>query len=490
MEEEKPKIKNKYIVKIQALLDKHFFRIFADSHIVYTLIFFISAIIIALLSFIQNAGDFILFFAVTFSLTFIFLMFFGLSSKMDKYLFSTKVFDRNKLFCFLIAFGISLVLLLIYFFGASSSQLPIEFLGWDLLLPPLLIIIYFGWNLTQIFFLKSGFEDLSVKINNKVLGKSNKEGYISFIFLVLGLAAPILMQLGTLFGFQSYFEPQNEGDPQDPLYWFIAWNVIMFVVIAITSWRLISLYLKSRKNDTPNIFSSMFYIFIHIYIWYRAFSFIKAFRSETQSTAVDIFTTMMDVLLMVATAILVLRGLGGKMKGSKIFNENNLVFFLFSFTILYIEGQIIMVTGAGALSGIFSNQNQISLINNFLILLITIFFYLWYSEYTLERRGFIMRSKFNSEEVVEILKEYREHLKNREAIDLNKISDYEFNTFLEDKKLSISGIETFKAGPKAVLDEELSAQETEEQEIELIEEEKTPLDKNQVDKNHIEDEEI
>ena len=132
MEEEKPKIKNKYIVKIQALLDKHFFRIFADSHIVYTLIFFISAIIIALLSIFPYAGDIILFLAVTFSLTFILLMFFGLSSKMDKYLFSTtKVFDRNKLFCFLIAFGISLVLLLIYFFGASSSQLPIEFLGWD-----------------------------------------------------------------------------------------------------------------------------------------------------------------------------------------------------------------------------------------------------------------------------------------------------------------------------------------------------------------------
>ncbi|MHA1488161.1 MAG: hypothetical protein ACTSRI_00485 [Promethearchaeota archaeon] len=481
MEEEKPKIKNKYIVKIQALLDKHFFRIFADSHIVYTLIFFISAIIIALLSFFQNAGDIILFLAVTFSLTFILLMFFGLSSKMDKYLFSTtKVFDRNKFFCFLIAFGISFALLLIYFLGASSTQLPIEFLGWDLLLPPILIVIYFGWNLTQIFFIKSGFEDLSIKINNKVLGKSNKEGYISFIFLVLGLAAPILMQLGTLFGFKSYFEPQNEGDPQDPLYWFIAWNVIMFIIIAITSWRLIYLYLKSRKNDSPNIFSSMFYIFIQIYIWYRSFSFIKAFRSETQSTAVDTFTSIIDILLMVATAILVLRGLGGKMKGSRIFNENNLVFFLFSFTILYIEGQIIMITGAGAISGIFSNQNQISLINNFLILLITIFFYLWYSEYTLERRGFIMRTKFNTEEVVDILKEYREHLKNREAIDFNKISDYEFRTFLEDKKLSMSGIETFKTEPKAVLDDELSAQETE-----LIEEEKTPLDK-----NNIEDEEI
>ena len=154
--------------KIQDFLDKHFHRIFNNSHFLYTIIFFLSALLIALISLIQNQaiGNFILFLATTFSLTFIFLMFEGLIPQLEKYLFSAeKKFDRRKILFFLINFFISLALILPYFL--FSTDIDIDFLRWNITLPVIFIIVYFGWNLSQIFFLRIGFENISVKTEDK-----------------------------------------------------------------------------------------------------------------------------------------------------------------------------------------------------------------------------------------------------------------------------------------------------------------------------------
>lgn len=491
MEEEKPKPKSKFIIKVQELLDKYFYRIFNESHLLYTIIFFISAILIALISLIPNWGDLILFLATTISLAFIFLMFFGLIPKLNDFLFSTdKRFDRNKIFGFLIAFGISFVIILVYFLLGHSTQSSIQFLGWDLILPTIFIIIYFGWNIIQIFFLKVGFEDLSVKINNKVLTKfelSERKEYIAIAFLILGLAAPILMQIGTFYGFWSYFAPVNQGDPLDNLYLYIGWNVVVFIIIGITSWRLINLHLRSKKNETPNVFSSMFYIFIWLIIWYRVFSFTNALRGATQPTGTDVIMAILDVLLMVATAILVLKGLGDKVYTSRIFNVNNMPFFLFAFTFLYIEGQIIMITGGGSLPGFFTDRNQVNLISNFLMLIITVFFFIWYSEYVLERKGLIMRKRYNQEEVILIVSDFKKYLEDNEALDINKIGDKEFQDFLQVKKLKIKGLKPLETEPKKVQVEEKPFQE-EKVETEKINEEKDSIEEEQEEENLNEEE--
>ncbi len=491
MEEEKPKPKSKFIIKVQELLDKYFYRIFNESHLLYTIIFFISAILIALISLIPNWGDLILFLATTISLAFIFLMFFGLIPKLNDFLFSTdKRFDRNKIFGFLIAFGISFVIILVYFLLGHSTQSSIQFLGWDLILPTIFIIIYFGWNIIQIFFLKVGFEDLSIKINNKVLTKfelSERKEYIAIAFLILGLAAPILMQIGTFYGFWSYFAPVNQGDPLDNLYLYIGWNVVVFIIIGITSWRLINLHLRSKKNETPNVFSSMFYIFIWLIIWYRVFSFTNALRGATQPTGTDVIMAILDVLLMVATAILVLKGLGDKVYTSRIFNVNNMPFFLFAFTFLYIEGQIIMITGGGSLPGFFTDRNQVNLISNFLMLIITVFFFIWYSEYVLERKGLIMRKRYNQEEVILIVSDFKKYLEDNEALDINKIGDKEFQDFLQVKKLKIKGLKPLETEPKKVQVEEKRFQE-EKVETEKINEEKDSIEEEQEEENLNEEE--
>ena len=428
--------------KIIERLSKLFHKIFEPSHIFYTITFFIVVILISLLSFIANPiiGNVLLFIASTFSLTFIFLTIFGVVPYMKSFLFSSdKKFDRKKIFGLIIAFGISMVIMAIYFIFTSLPQFPIQFLRWDYILPYFVVVIYFGWNIVQIFFIKTGFEKYSIKANNWILkDKENfKQNYfLSSIFLILALAVPVLIQIGTYFGFLDYFQA-NPGDPFDPLLWFNGWNIIMFVVIAITSWRLITIFIKSKRNETPNVFSSIFYILIWIIIWYRSFSFINSFRSVAQAAGIDIFRILMDVLLMIFTAIMVLKGLGTKVTRFRMFNEDNLAFLLFAFTILYIEGQIVMITGAGALTGSYTDRNQISMLNNFLILVVSISFYWWYSEYTLERKGLILRKAFKPEEVIVVVRDFKQYLINSGALGSEKISEMEFQNFLRNKKLNV-----------------------------------------------------
>ncbi|MHA2131706.1 MAG: hypothetical protein ACW99L_17195, partial [Promethearchaeota archaeon] len=100
--------------KIQDFLDKHFHKIFNNSHFLYTIIFFLSALFIALVSLIPGTevGSVILFLATTFSLTFIFLMFEGLIPQLEKYIFSPeKKFDLRKFVFFFVNYLISLALI-------------------------------------------------------------------------------------------------------------------------------------------------------------------------------------------------------------------------------------------------------------------------------------------------------------------------------------------------------------------------------------------
>ncbi|MGV9174118.1 MAG: hypothetical protein ACOC35_16340, partial [Promethearchaeia archaeon] len=324
----------------------------------------------------------------------------------------------------------------------ASADLPVEFLGWDLLLPPILIIIYFGWNIIQILFIKTGFEEISLSVNNKVMPSDidrQKQITVMIVLLVIALIIPILMQIGSLYGLWDIFAPEEGEDPQDPFYWFMAWNVGMFIIIAITSIWLILLSIKSKRNETPNIFSPMFYILIWIIIWYRSFNFIRTFSSEIEAGGTDIFSAVGDILLLVFTAIMVLRSLGGKISTSTFISENNLPFLLYAFTLLYIEGQIILLTGAGQLTGVFSDTNQIKMVTNFLVLLVTLFFYLWYSKYILERKNLIMRSHYTREEVIFVLGRYTGYLDQRNVLQSEKMDNGIFQTFLANEKLKLKG---------------------------------------------------
>jgi hypothetical protein len=440
--------------KIKIKLDKYFHKIFSPSHFAYTVFFFIEVLVLIVFYFLGSTtlGNVGLFLATVFSLSFILLMFIGVSSKFESYLFS-KSLDQHKVLIFIATLGVSFVIILLYFLFGSSTQIPIQFIGWDYILPGFYILIYFGWNIAQIFFLKSSFEDIAFKANDKILtdSNSNKNKYFSIIFLILAISITILTQLGTYFAFTPFFEPQNPTDSLEPLLWFNGWNIAMFVVIFFISYRLVYLYIKSVKNDTHNIFSSIFFVLVWLIIWYRSFSFINSFRSVSSALGIDAFRAFIDILLMIFTAILVIKGLGSRTFKFRIFNPNNLAFFLFAFTLIYIEGQIVMITGAGSISGTYTNRSQVNLVSNFAVLLITIIFYWFYSEYTLKKNGLILKQMFNQKEVIEIVTDFKSHLINSGALDSEKINNMEFLNFLKNKKLIVE--EEERVSEKNILDE-------------------------------------
>ena len=429
--------------KISAKLDKYFHKIFNPSHIAYTIFFFIEVLVLIVIFFLGSTilGDIGLFLATMFSLSFIIMMFLGTYSKLETYLFS-KSLDQHKTLIFVGSLGFSFIIVGMYFLFGYSPQIPIQFLGWDYILPGFYIIVYFGWNMAQIFFLKTSFESISDKANSKILPnrESKRNKTFSVMFLILVVILPILTQLGTYFAFIPFFEPQNPSDSIEPLLWFNGWNIAMYLVILLISYRLIFLFYKSMKNDTFNIFSSVFYILIWLIIWYRSFSFINSFRSVTD-LGIDAFRAFIDILLMILTAILVIRSLGNRTFKFKIFNPNNLAFFLFAFTLIYIEGQFVMITGAGSISGTYTNLIQVNLANNLIVLLITIVFYWFYSKYALEKKGLIVKKLFKQEEVIQLVSDFKSYLINSGALDSTKISDWEFKNYLKDKKLIKDEIE-------------------------------------------------
>lgn len=432
---------NKVLTKIQDILDRHFHSIFNNSHFLYTICFLVALLIISIMSFIQGAGDAIILLATLFSSTFLLFMFEGLILPLDKYLFSIeKKVDYRKGMYFTINLIISLILVVPYFVYGNSSQLVIQFLGWDVILPVFYLIMYFGWNLVQILYLRIGFEQISETVNNKVSDRyssSKKKEATCLVILMVAILIPFLMQLATLSIYLPLFTPPT-GDPVDPLVWFIGYNVFVFLLMVVTVWRLFTLHLRSKKNGSVNAFSSIFYILIWIIIWFRSFSFINTLQNVVQgSLSLDITTRLIDVLLMVITTIIVLRGLGEKVYDSVLFNKNNMPFFLFSFTLLYFVGQIIMITGAGNLTGIFADRNQINLINNFLIIIVTVIFYWVYSENVLERKGLIIKKHFYPEDVVLVIKDFKQALENREALNTSKFGEEDLDDFLRGHNLSV-----------------------------------------------------
>ncbi|MFX0019407.1 MAG: hypothetical protein ACFFBT_14320 [Promethearchaeota archaeon] len=433
-------------IKDKETIKTRFHRLFEHSHIIYTILFFLIIIVITVLSLYpkEDIGNIVLIVTISFTLTYLILMFISMIPQMEAQIFSKeRKHTIKKLTILMITFGICLILILIYFFFGSSSQIPVQFLGWDIILPYSCVIIYFGWNLIQIFFIRKIMVSISNKAND-ILITRNRESNISriysYVFLTIGLILPIVFQLSTYFGLLNYFEIQSPGDSLEPIYWFNGWNIAMYIIIIITSYKVINLFIKSIKNETPNVFSSLFYIFIWLYLWYRSFSFIWSFRRVTEIHGFDFFRVVIDILLMILTAILVLKGLGGKLFRFKIFTPNNLSFFLFAFTILYFEGQIIMIIGAGSISGTYASQSQISLVNNFLIILITVIFYWWYSEFILERNNFIFKENFKQEEVISLIKDFKKYLESTGALEADKISDFEFQNFLKSRKLKLKNM--------------------------------------------------
>jgi hypothetical protein len=343
-------------------------------------------------------------------------------------MFEEGEFKKKAIIC-LISFGLGSILPIVY----GNTQFAISWLGFSELLPIIFVVVFIGWNLIQIHFVKGSFQEISMQVENKLIvqkeDQKRKNTYI-ILFLVMGLLTPLILHTLTVIGFWSDFESIRATD-EAAFNTFIGWMILMFVIIIATDYWQIRLYVKSKKNETPNVFSNMFYILISILLWFRSFGFINTFRSSTaQTIGSEIFLGIGNVFLLGLTSIMVLRGLAERVKKSGIFNEDSIPFLVYALTIMYVTGQVVMIQGG------FDNKQSLDMFNNSLLLITGLLYYLWYSNYILQREGWIGKSYMTLDEVKSVVFEFANDLKEEIPAQKNVI-DKQLSILLDNYKLSV-----------------------------------------------------
>lgn len=380
---------------IRKILHDQFHGILDEEKVIYTIVFFLGAIIISLFSLFGNTQTWPLTATeattTIFFLGFLILMILAMIPLFKKHMFGPIKEWRKKLIIMGISFGIAAVLTYL-FMDATGSTFPIYFLRHSVLLPVIFIIVFIGWNVIQIHFIKEGLEQVSMNTELKYFQKAKnqtKRVYYSKIFLVIALATPFILHIITSAIFNIEFK--DVGDPA--VYnTFLAWAILMGILLFTTDYWQLSLYRKSMENQTPNIFSSMFFILLQIIFWFRSFGFINSFRSATK-TGSDIFIIIGNVFLLAFTSIMVLRGLAERVKKSRLLSEDSMPFLVYAFTILYVAGQVAMI-----LNGL-QTRDQVNIMNNALTLVASLVYYFWYSNYILQRKGYVQRNLLTLPEV-------------------------------------------------------------------------------------------
>jgi len=456
------KMKNfdaKYGSKIRKILHEQFYGILDEERIHYTITFFIAAILIAFFSLFSKEETWPMttstFLSAMFFIGFLILMIFTMMKSISMYMFGPIKEWKYKIIIIGVAMAIGLILTTLLFIYTDPSKMPIVFLQHDKLLPVSFIMVFVGWNVIQIHFIKDGLERPAMKAEIKLIEKNpekDKQILYAKLFLIIGMAFPFILHILTSWGFYILFN-QFE-DPSNPtqqeltaLNIFWAWFVVSIILISIMDFWQFRLYKKSIQYNKPNVFSNIFYMLLWVILWFRSFGFINSFRTATK-LASDTFIILGNMLLLVMTSILVLRGLSEKVKKGQYFHEESIPFLVYALTILYVAGQISLI-----LIG-FGTRDQVNMFNNSLILITSIAYYFWYSKYTLERKNMIAKSSLTKDEVINLFIEFTNSLSTKLNDQANLIQN-ELDSFLDKTKLKILKREVEKEKEKERLPDKL-----------------------------------
>jgi hypothetical protein len=208
----------------------------------------------------------------------------------------------------------------------------------------------------------------------------------------------------------------------------------------------VRLYFESKKNGTPNVFSAVFYMFFWLINYLKAFSVVKTLMSTLTVNGslieISLFDQITnyatDFLLLVITILMLLRAFGGKVKNlaARGLNENNVIFIVFMFVVAYFTGQVIMVTGTGASDA--WDPKQLSMLVNIMVFIVNLLFYLWYSNWVLQREGLTQKMNYTVPEIKHLmlgfLKQTEEVLPGNENVLRTTM-----NTYLQQEKVLLEG---------------------------------------------------
>ncbi|MCP4760864.1 MAG: hypothetical protein GY870_03715 [archaeon] len=376
------------------VLHDQFQGILDENKILYTIIFLLGAFFIGILYiFDQMVASLI---TLVFFIGYLVLAIFSLIPVINKHMFQEGGEFIKKIGITIISLAIGTAISIPYF---ALTTIPV--LSWNTILPPLFVIIYFGWNLIQVHFVKDTMQGAALNIEIKIKDPEFKiQKDLSLLFLILGLIFPFILHTITVSGYWS-----NLAGNQN-FFLFIGWTVVVYGMIIFLDYWQIQLYMKSKRNETTNIFSNMFYILMWILFGYRSFGVIKALPSAGTGIppSLDPVSAIIDFLLVALTSLLVLRSLAKKVKKSNFVSEDAIPFVVYAFTILYVAGQaVILVIGS-------IDRSQLSMINNIMLFFTGVIYYMWYSNFYMQRKGYIQRQLLTISEATDIVNDFAENL--------------------------------------------------------------------------------
>ncbi len=412
--------------KFNNFLHNQFTGIFDKGKIFYTLVFLCGAIVIAFMSLGKNAvGDGVKVatnvITLTLVLGFLFLMICAFIPSLSKHLFDKEAVFTKSIIT-VISFIFALIISLIWGIYGDDPTWTFQVLRYSQLLPYIFIFIFLGWNILQIHFLKDGIDSVSNKLENKLIVERvdpKKKSIAAISFLVLSLIIPILAHSITVWAF--WINSQQ----------FIAWVVIIGILfLGLDAWQ-IWLFIRAKRYGKMNVYSSFFYLLISLIIWFRSYGFITSYVSAIATSGSNFFNALGNILLVILTAIFVLKMIATRVKKSGKMNIDAIPFLVFAFTIMYIAGQVVMILGSVSDT---SDPNTVNLINNTILLISSITYHIWYSQYILQRKEYIKRNSYTIEEIKGVLSEFAEKTKESIPTEAENI-DNSFKDIIEKHKI-------------------------------------------------------
>jgi hypothetical protein len=533
--------------KTQELMEKQFSKVFDPKVAFYTVAFMVAAIVIPLMWFFLNSEEHnVQFYQINVIISvivgFFILLQISRNKSIGNALFLPRKVDLLKIILFIASgmLGFGLCYLFWKYLDPEITE-ELKYFQFQALFEVILAVIFWGWNIIQIWFLKTSLENASINVEarfqvnmelktQKDLNRRAKlidygilfvPIFIHILFLILYLtydtaepyenfyatfgqeipdyiqeliyykvtlpsgeiiyvenggdyiAAGYLVQRPSLvakftpdvFYFAEYLAVHypdaslTSGEKFGiffeqylPQVWFanpalkavFIWATVAFIVIFLTIYRQVGLYRKSFENKTPNIFSGFFFLLFWIILYIKFFLIIKIYLSTLEEVAVnlqwydELFNYVTSILLMLLTIVNMLRGFGLKIRKIHTekpwINEFNMTFILFMLILSYWGGQWTIISG-----GDFLNKQSLDMAVNIVVVIVNVSFYYWYSNWVLERKGFIRKSNYTVVETRQLLIELSQNIKENmlQTIENREIIVSTLNEFMLEKKIAL-----------------------------------------------------
>jgi len=504
--------------KTSEIIEGQFLKVFDKRVRLYTIVFIIGAILIGVfvtipfdegetgINFLGKQGitNFNQFLIITIS--FIMIIGFGIIfllsrvKKIHDLLFSEKKIGL-KAFITGISLGIGFALCLLWWSLIDKGVgEELNYFQYQKLFGLLLAIVFFGWNIIQIIYVKDTIEKTSIKSEAKFqisheLKSNESKNRKAIILNIIYIIVPFVFQLLFIWLFLYFDTPKpyinifgmDEAPAMaqrftpDNFYWkdwlaanpigtdeskfvvffskyftsvwwanpalqgILIWVILVLAITIATTQNQIKLYKQSKLNQTINVYSGVFYLIFWFLLWIKLFLIINTYitiatSSGSTETATEwyyqIFDWITSILLMVITILNLVRGFGAKIKAVK--GSKVTKFNLVIILFIFVTSYW---GGQWSLIASGTSKNALNLGTNVIVALVYLGFYFWYSKWILERRGFIRKSSFTTSETKAMLIELSQRYKERllQTIENEEIITTTLNDFMLEKKIIIEG---------------------------------------------------